>query len=95
MTPTNALPAPLAKLVRRREVADRTVAFEFEKPPRWTFKAGQAVDVTLLEPPESDGESFSVLSRPVLWREHQDLIDCQRSPGGILDGCHAYARYGF
>ncbi len=68
MTPTNALPAPLAKLIGRREVADRTVAFEFERPPGWTFKAGQAVDVTLLEPPESDGEgntrAFSIASAP-------------------------------
>lgn len=32
------------------------MAFEFEKPPGLTFKAGQAVDVTLLEPLESDGE---------------------------------------
>lgn len=68
MTSTNALPTPLVKLVRRREVADRTVAFEFEKPPGWTFKAGQAVDVTLLEPPESDGEgntrTLSIASAP-------------------------------
>ena len=68
MTSTNALPAPLAKLVKRREVADRTVAFEFEKPPGWTFKAGQAVDVTLLEPPESDGagntRTLSIASAP-------------------------------
>ena len=68
MTSANAVPAPLAKLVKRQEVADRTVAFEFEKPPGWAFKAGQAVDVTLVEPPESDGagntRTLSIASAP-------------------------------
>jgi ferredoxin-NADP reductase len=36
------------KLVSRHEVAERTMAFHFEKPAGWTFKAGQFVDMTLL-----------------------------------------------
>lgn len=32
------------------------MAFGFEKPGNWTFKAGQSVDMTLLNPPETDSE---------------------------------------
>lgn len=61
-------PAFTAKLMGRQEVAERTMAFRFEKPPNWTFKAGQFVDVTLLNPPETDSEgdarAFSLASAP-------------------------------
>lgn len=44
------------------------MAFRFEKPSGWTFKAGQYLDMTLLDPPESDAEgnvrSFSIASAP-------------------------------
>ncbi|HEY6369139.1 MAG TPA: FAD-dependent oxidoreductase [Candidatus Sulfotelmatobacter sp.] len=47
-------------------MADRTMAFRFEKLPGWTYKAGQAVDITLLNPPETDSEgntrTFSIAS---------------------------------
>ncbi len=46
----------MAKLMDRREVAERTMAFQFERPSEWTFKAGQFVKVTLIEPPETDAE---------------------------------------
>src|SRR5580700_11947518 len=66
---TNApSPATLIKLISRQEVAERTVAFHFEKPPNWTFKAGQCLDITLLDPTETDAEgntrTFSIASAP-------------------------------
>jgi ferredoxin-NADP reductase len=58
----------LSKLVGRDEVAERTMAFRFEKPSKWTFKAGQFLDVTLLDPSETDAEgnsrTFSIASAP-------------------------------
>jgi len=56
------------KLIERFEVAQNTMAFRFERPDGWAFKAGQSVDMTLLEPPETDGEgntrAFSIASAP-------------------------------
>jgi ferredoxin-NADP reductase len=58
----------MAKLKSREEVAEGTMAFQFEKPAGWTFKAGQFIDITLLEPPETDAEGntrgFSIASAP-------------------------------
>ena len=58
----------LSKLVSKQEVAEGTVAFHFEKPAKWTFKAGQFLDMTLLDPSETDAEgnirSFSIASAP-------------------------------
>jgi ferredoxin-NADP reductase len=66
-TPTTP-PVTLVKLISRHEVAERTTAFHFEKPPNWTFKPGQAVDMTLLDPPETDAEgntrTLSIASGP-------------------------------
>lgn len=45
-----------AKLIRREEVAEGTMAFRFEKPSGFRFKAGQSADVTLTDPPETDVE---------------------------------------
>jgi flavin-dependent oxidoreductase len=42
--------------MRREEVAEGTMAFHFEKPSGFTFKAGQSADVTLTNPPETDTE---------------------------------------
>jgi ferredoxin-NADP reductase len=54
--------------VSRQVVAERTMAFRFEKPPGWAFQAGQFLDMTLLSPPETDAEgdtrSFSIASAP-------------------------------
>ena len=56
------------KLKSRREIAEGTMAFHFEKPPGFAFKAGQALAWTLLDPPETDDESrmrnFSIASAP-------------------------------
>jgi ferredoxin-NADP reductase len=44
------------------------MAFRFAKPAGWTFRAGQFIDVTLLDPPETDAEGntrgFSIASAP-------------------------------
>lgn len=56
------------KLKSRDEVADRTLSFRFERPPLWTFKPGQTVDITLLDPQKSASETnrrtFSIASAP-------------------------------
>jgi ferredoxin-NADP reductase len=44
------------------------MAFRFAKPADWTSRAGQFVDITLLDPPETDAEGntrgFSISSAP-------------------------------
>jgi ferredoxin-NADP reductase len=57
-----------SKLVGRETVADRTMSFRFERPVDWSYRAGQSVDITLLDPPETDAEgdtrAFSISSAP-------------------------------
>jgi ferredoxin-NADP reductase len=68
MSPATSQTVFLAKLRARHQVAERTMAFQFEKPEGFTFKAGQSIDMTLLEPSETDGEgnrrAFSIASSP-------------------------------
>jgi ferredoxin-NADP reductase len=56
------------KLLNRVEVAEGTMGFHFEKPPEFDFKPGQSVDLTLLNPSETDSEgnirTFSIASAP-------------------------------
>jgi ferredoxin-NADP reductase len=44
------------------------MAFHFEKPTQFDFKPGQSADLTLSNPPETDGEgntrTFSIASSP-------------------------------
>lgn len=58
----------MTTLVRRTQVAERTMAFEFKKPEHWKFRAGQFIEATLIDPPETDAEgnsrSFSIASAP-------------------------------
>lgn len=72
-TSTATWPTFEAALVARELVADRTMAFRFAKPPGWTYGAGQFVDITLLDPPETDAEGntrgFSISSAP-----YEDVI---------------------
>jgi ferredoxin-NADP reductase len=61
--------SPFRTQLRRREaVADQTMAFHFERPSDFQFKAGQTVDLTLIDPPETDAEgntrTFSIASSP-------------------------------
>jgi ferredoxin-NADP reductase len=55
--------------LRRRElIAHQTMAFHFERPSGFQFKAGQTLDLTLIDPPETDAEgdtrTFSIASAP-------------------------------
>jgi ferredoxin-NADP reductase len=68
MTTIPIPPLTTAKLLSRHEAAEGTMAFRFERPANWAFKAGQYLDMTLLAPPETDSEgnvrSFSIASGP-------------------------------
>ena len=68
MTTAATWPVFEAALVGRDLVAERTMAFRFAKPVDWTYRAGQFVDITLLDPPETDSEGstrgFSISSAP-------------------------------
>jgi ferredoxin-NADP reductase len=68
-----APPALLSALRSREKAAHGTMAFRFEKPSGWVFKAGQCLDMTLVDPPETDAEgntrSFSIASSP-----HEDTL---------------------
>src|ERR1043165_9329663 len=61
---------PIYKTILRRkeEIADGTMAFHFEKPGGFVFKAGQFGDFTLINPSETDAEGnirgFSLASAP-------------------------------
>jgi len=61
------------KLRGRREVAERTMAFTFEKPVNFVFKAGQFLEITLMNPSETDAEgdsrAFSIASAP-----HEEML---------------------
>jgi hypothetical protein len=59
MSAAPSWPVFQSKLVRRQKVAERTMAFQFEKPSGWTFKAGQFLDMTLLSPPQTDAEGWA------------------------------------
>jgi ferredoxin-NADP reductase len=65
---TDAVPVACqtSKLRRREDVAEGTMAFHFQKPSGFQFKAGQFADVTLTDPPETDAEgntrTFSIAS---------------------------------
>jgi ferredoxin-NADP reductase len=58
----------IIKLVKKEIVAEGTMMFTFERPKNFIYKAGQSVDLTLINPPETDAEgnirSFSLVSAP-------------------------------
>lgn len=57
-----------AALVEREPVAERTMTFRWAKPQGWDYRAGQFIDITLHDPPETDAEGdtrgFSISSAP-------------------------------
>ena len=57
-----------SQLIRREPVAEGTMAFRFAKPAGFHFTAGNAANLTLLEPPQTDGKgntrTFSIVSTP-------------------------------
>jgi len=56
------------KLKSREKIASGTMAFHFEKPEGFAYKAGQFADLTLVNPSETDAEGntwgFSLTSAP-------------------------------
>src|SRR5438270_3530204 len=57
-----------SKLKKKETLAEGTIGFYFAKPADFQFKAGQYMDLTLVDPPETDAEgnirSFSIASAP-------------------------------
>ena len=57
-----------SQLRRSEHVAEGTMAFHFARPEGFEFRPGQTIDVTLLDPPETDAEgntrTFSIASAP-------------------------------
>ena len=62
------MPIYKVKLKSKQEIAAETMAFYFEKPKGFVYKAGQYVDYTLVNPAETDAEGntrgFSLASAP-------------------------------
>lgn len=56
------------RLLRSETVAEGTMAFHFARPAGFHFTAGNAVNLTLVDPPETDGKgdtrTFSIVSAP-------------------------------
>jgi ferredoxin-NADP reductase len=56
------------RLIKKETIAHGTMAFHFEKPDGFVYRAGQYGDFTLINPPETDSEgnkrSFSLASAP-------------------------------
>ena len=56
------------ELIKKESIADGTMAFHFSKPKGFEFKAGQFVEYTLIDPPETDAEgnarAFSLVNAP-------------------------------
>ncbi|MDE3246385.1 MAG: FAD-dependent oxidoreductase [Acidobacteriota bacterium] len=61
------------ELTKKEEAAEGTMAFYFTKPRGFDFQAGQFIDVTLIDPPETDSEgntrAFTLASSP-----HEDYL---------------------
>src|SRR5947209_6826507 len=57
-----------ASLLRREQIAEGTFAFHLQKPRGFDFIAGQSVDLTILNPRDTDAEgstrAFSIASPP-------------------------------
>jgi ferredoxin-NADP reductase len=58
----------LATLIKREDIAEGTMAFHLSRPAGMEFRPGQSIDVTLIDPPETDAEgntrAFSIASAP-------------------------------
>lgn len=61
-------PTFLIKLMSREDVAERTMAFHFDKPAGFVFTPGQFIDIDLLDPAQTDAagntRGFSISSAP-------------------------------
>jgi ferredoxin-NADP reductase len=56
------------KLISKRDIAEGTIEFTFERPAGFEYQAGQTIDLTLIDPKETDEEgnsrTFSLVSAP-------------------------------
>lgn len=56
------------RLYKKEQIAEHTMAFYLEKPIDFSFKPGQYIDVSLIDPPQIDEQgnirSFSIASAP-------------------------------
>lgn len=71
------------KLKGRQAVAENTMAFRFSRPDGFAFEGGQAISLTLLEPPAEEGEdsrTFSIVSAPF----EQELVVAIRMRGSAF-----------
>lgn len=63
-----AIAGQTVQLIKSEQIADGTMAFHFKKPPGFAFRAGQSIDLTLIDPAETDAEgntrAFSLASAP-------------------------------
>lgn len=66
------------EFLKREEIAEGTMAFHFARPAGFAFKAGQSVNVGLVDPPETDAKgnrrSFSIVTAPY----EQELVIATR-----------------
>jgi ferredoxin-NADP reductase len=57
-----------SELISKEAVAEGTMAFHFKKPEGFEWKAGQSIDLTLINPPETDSEgntrAYSIAAAP-------------------------------
>jgi len=78
-TNTEKWPTFLIKLMSRENVAERTMAFYFDKPGSFAFIPGQFIDIDLLNPAETDAagntRGFSISSPP----HKATIIGCSSS----------------
>jgi len=55
-------------ILAREDIAENTMAFYLARPDGFEFKAGQSLDLTIVDPPETDAEgntrTFSIASPP-------------------------------
>jgi ferredoxin-NADP reductase len=58
----------ITELISKETIAEGTMSFHFKKPEGFAYKAGQNIDMTLIDPPETDAEgntrTFSLASSP-------------------------------
>lgn len=57
-----------SKLIKKREIAEGTMEFTFERQDGFAYQSGQTIDITLIDPSETDAEgnsrTFSLVSSP-------------------------------
>ena len=67
-SPLYLMPVHTISLTKKTDIAEGTTLFHFKKPDGFTFRAGQFVELTLVNPPETDGEgntrAFTIAAAP-------------------------------